>query len=68
MLIAVNRLSVDVTHIRELFSVHGCTWNKKLEIWSEPGNVLHQAKQNICVQGPLMGFINDDNTNTEKNA
>ena len=25
MLIAVNRLSVDVTHIRELFSVHGCT-------------------------------------------
>lgn len=61
-MLAVNRLSTEVTHIREFLRIQCGTWNEQLEVRPESGNVLQQAKQNVCVQGSLMGFINDDNT------
>lgn len=46
----------------ETLCVQGGAGHQHLQVRTEPGDVLDQAKQDVCVQCPLVGLINDDHT------
>lgn len=47
---------------REALSVQSGAGHQHLQVRSEPGNVLNQTKQDVCVERSLVGLVYDDHT------
>lgn len=46
----------------EALSVQSGAGHQHLQVWSEPGDVLNQTEQDVCVERSLVGLIDDDHT------
>lgn len=51
-----------IKEAREAFRVQSGAGDQNLQVWSEPGDVLNQTKQDVRVERSLMGLIYDDHT------
>lgn len=51
-----------VEEMREAFSVQGGAGHQHLQVCSEPGDVFNETKEDVGVERPLVGLINDDHT------
>ena len=63
--IAPARDSEDGGMIKELAEVLGVQCgggDEQLEVWSEAGQILDKAKQDVCMKRALMSFINHHHT------
>lgn len=58
-----------VEEMREAFSVQSGAGNQHLQISSEPGDVFNETKEDVGVERPLVGLIDDDHTkNTRRGS
>lgn len=46
----------------KVLGVQSGTGHQHLQVWPEPGDVLDQTEQDVCMEGSLVGFINDHHT------
>ena len=54
-------------YLRELGDIKRCAGDEDLELRSEPGNVFHQTKQDVSVEGALVSLVNDHHTARTQN-
>lgn len=47
----------------EAFGVQSGAGHQHLQVCSEPGDVFDETEEDVRVEGPLMGLIDDDHTN-----
>lgn len=50
----------------EALGVQSGAGHQHLQVRSEPGDVLNETKQDVCVERSLVGFIYDDHTGGRK--
>ena len=48
--------------MRELVHIHGGTRDEEFKVRPEASDVLHQTKQNICMQCPLVSLVHYHHT------
>lgn len=46
----------------EVLRVQSSAGHQHLQVWSEPGDVFDETKQDVCVEGSLVGLVYDDHT------
>ena len=51
-----------VKELAEVLGIQGCRRDEQLEVWPEPGQILDQPEQDICVECPLMRLIDHHHT------
>lgn len=55
-----------IEETREVLRVQSSAGHQHLQVWSEPGDVFDETKQDVCVEGSLVGFVYDDHTGGRK--